>query len=91
MYKMKLQKISINRAWGFIFLLFFMSIISVLASFLMDQKLYKKQKNHNELEILKASFSHTRKELIDIKRNIVVNTEKFNLKRHSNVIIVKYE
>ncbi len=91
MYKIKSNKISINKSWKFIFLLFFMSIISVFASFLMDQKLYKKQKNHNELEILKASFSHTRKQLIDIKRNIVVNTEKFNLKRYSNVIIVKYE
>ncbi len=88
---MNLKKISINRTWKFIFLVFFMSINSVLASFFMDQKLYKKQTNHNQLEILKASFAHTRKELIDIKRNIVVNTEKFNLKRHSNVIIVKYE
>ena len=88
---MKLEKISINNSWKFLFLLFFMSITSVLASFLMDQKLYKKQKNNNELEILKASFSHTRKELIDIKRDIMINAEKFKLKRHSNVIIVKHE
>ena len=57
----------------------------------MDQKLYKKQKNNNELEILKASFSHTRKELIDVKRAVILNAEKFNLKKQSNVILVKYE
>ncbi len=57
----------------------------------MDQKLYKKQKNNNELEILKASFSHTRQELIDVKRAIILNAEKFNLKKQSNVILVKYE
>ena len=49
-------------------LFFMMSIISVFASLLMDQKLYIKQKNKNELEILKASFSIQRKELIDLKK-----------------------
>ena len=51
---------SFSRPWQFVMLFFLLSIISVFASFLMDQKLYIKQKNKNELEILKASFSiHT--------------------------------
>ena len=88
---MSFKNTSINNTWSFFFLIFFISIISVFASLLMDQKLYKKQKNNNELEILKASFSHTRKELIDVKRAIILNAEKFNLKKQSNVILVKYE
>ena len=88
---MNLKKITLNNSWKFLILVFFMSITSVFASLLMDQKLYKKQKNNNELEILKASFSHTRKELIDIKQTIMLNADKFNLKRNSNIIIVKNE
>ncbi len=88
---MSFKNTSINNTWSFFFLIFFISIISVFASLLMDQKLYKKQKNNNELEILKASFSHTRKELIDVKRAVILNAEKFNLKKQSNVILVKYE
>ncbi len=57
----------------------------------MDQKLYEKQKNNNELEILKASFSHTRKDLIDIKRTVILNAENFDFKKNSNIILVKYE
>jgi hypothetical protein len=68
-----------------------MSIISVFASLLMDQKLYKKQKNNNELEILKASFAQNRKELIDAKRKVIVNAEKFDFKKKSNIILIKYE
>ena len=36
---------SISRPWQFIMLFFMLSIISVFASLLMDQKLYIKQKN----------------------------------------------
>ena len=88
---MKLKKISLNNSWRVLSLLFFMSILSVFSSLLMDQKLYNKQKNNNELEILKASFSHTRKELTDVKRAIIFNAEEFDLKRNLNVILVKYE
>ena len=56
---------SISRPWQLIMLFFMLSVISVFASLLMDQKLYIKQKNKNELEILKASFSIQRKDLID--------------------------
>jgi len=88
---MNLKKTSINKTWIFFSLLFTMSIISVLASLLMDQKLYERQKNNNELEILKASFSHTRKELIDVKRVIILNAEKFDFTKSTNIILVKYE
>ena len=88
---MNFKNTSINNTWIFFSLFFMMSITSVLASLLMDQKLYKKQKNNTELEILKASFSHTRKELVDVKRSIILNAEKFDLKKNSNIILVKYE
>lgn len=88
---MNFKLFSINKTWIFISLLFLMSIVSVFASLLMDQKLYKKQKNNNELEILKASFSHTRKELIKIKRAALLNAEKFDLNKNPNIILVKYE
>ena len=91
MSNINFKNISINNTWKFFSLLFMMSITSVFASLLMDQKLYKKQKNNNELEILKASFSHNRKELIDVKRSIILNAEKFDLKKHSNIVLVKYE
>ena len=54
---------SISRPWQFIMLFFMLSIISVFASLLMDQKLYIKQKNKNELEILKASIFNSTKRL----------------------------
>ena len=88
---MILKKISISKTWRFFSLFFVMSIISVLASLVMDQKLYEKQKNNDEIEILKASFSHTRKALIDVKRAVVLNAEKFDFKKNPNIILVKYE
>ena len=88
---MQFKDISVNNSWRFFILLFFISILSVFASLLMDEKLYEKQKNDDELEILKASFSHTRKELIDVKRTVILNAEKFDFKKSSNIILVKYE
>lgn len=88
---MMFKNLLINNSWRIVALIFAMSIISVIASLLMDQKLYTKQENKNQLEILKAEFSHIRKELIDVKRKVILNAEKFELKRRSNVILVKYE
>tara|TARA_B100001057_G_scaffold458140_1_gene507085 strand:+ start:1439 stop:1720 length:282 start_codon:yes stop_codon:yes gene_type:complete len=82
---------SFSRPWQFIIFFFMLSIISVFASLLMDQKLYIKQKNNNELEILKASFSIQRKDLIDLKKIIMLNAEKFDFKRHQNIILISYE
>ena len=82
---------SFSRPWQFIILFFVLSIISVFASLLMDQKLYIKQKNKNELEILRASFSIQRKDLIDLKKTIMLNAEKFDFKRHQNIILISYE
>ena len=82
---------SFSRPWQFIILFFVLSIISVFASLLMDQKLYIKQKNKNELEILRASFSIQRKDLIDLKKIIMLNAEKFDFKRHQNIILISYE
>ena len=82
---------SISRPWQFIMLFFMLSIISVFASLLMDQKLYIKQKNKNELEILKASFSIQRKDLIDLKKIIMLNGENFDFKRQQNIILISYE
>ena len=82
---------SISRPWQFIMLFFMLSVISVFASFLMDQKLYIKQKNKNELEILKASFSIQRKDLIDLKKIIMLNAENFDFKRQQNIILISYE
>ena len=82
---------SFSRPWQFIMLFFMLSIISVFASLLMDQKLYVKQKNKNDLEILKASFSIQRKDLIDLKKIIMLNAEKFDFKRHQNIILISYE
>lgn len=82
---------SISRPWQLIMLFFMLSIISVFASLLMDQKLYIKQKNKNELEILKASFSIQRKDLIDLKKIIMLNAENFDLKRQQNIIFISYE
>ena len=88
---LKNNLLSISRPWRFIMLFFMMSIISVFASLLMDQKLYIKQKNKNELEILKASFSIQRKELIDLKKIIMINAENFDFKRNQNIILISYE
>ena len=88
---LKNNLLSISRPWRFIMLFFMMSIISVFASLLMDQKLYIKQKNKNELEILKASFSIQRKELIDLKKIIMINAENFGFKRNQNIILISYE
>ncbi len=88
---MTFKKISISKTWLLFSLFFFMSIISVLASLIMDQKLYESQRNNDELEILRASFSHTRKELIDVKRTIVLNAKKFDFKKKPNIILVKHE
>ena len=82
---------SFSRPWQFIMLFFMLSIISVFASLLMDQKLYIKQKNKSELEILKASFSIQRKDLIDLKKIIMLNAESFDFKRQQNIILVSYE
>tara|TARA_B100001287_G_C22584718_1_gene482657 strand:+ start:677 stop:958 length:282 start_codon:yes stop_codon:yes gene_type:complete len=88
---LKNNLLSISRPWQFIILFFMMSIISVFASLTMDQKLYIKQKNKNQLEILKASFSIQRKELIDLKKIIMVNAENFDFKRNQNIILIRYE
>ena len=88
---LKNNLLSFSRTWQFIMLFFLFSIISVFASLLMDQKLYIKQKNKNELEILKASFSIQRKDLIDLKKIIMLNAESFDLKRQQNIILVSYE
>ena len=85
------NNLSISRPWQFIMLFFMLSIISVFASLLMDQKLYIKQKNKNELEILKASFSIQRKDLIDLKKIIMLNAENFDFKRQQNIILISYE
>lgn len=82
---------SISRPWQLIMLFFVLSVISVFASLLMDQKLYIKQKNKNELEILKASFSVQRKDLIDLKKIIMLNAENFDFKRQQNIILISYE
>ena len=57
-----------------------MSLVSIMASLMMDQ-VYTKQKNKEKIEFLKASFSETRKELIDLKKGVIINAEKFNLKK----------
>ena len=88
---LKNNLLSFSRTWQFIMLFFLFSIISVFASLLMDQKLYTKQKNKNELEILKASFSIQRKDLIDLKKIIMLNAESFDLKRQQNIILISYE
>tara|TARA_B100000900_G_scaffold202321_1_gene171553 strand:- start:486 stop:767 length:282 start_codon:yes stop_codon:yes gene_type:complete len=88
---LKNNLLSISRPWQFIMLFFMTSIISVFASLLMDQKLYVKQKNKYELEILKASFSIQRKELIDLKKVIIINAENFGFKRNQNIILISYE
>tara|TARA_Y100001933_G_C18963675_1_gene549288 strand:- start:1210 stop:1491 length:282 start_codon:yes stop_codon:yes gene_type:complete len=88
---LKNNLLSFSRTWQFIMLFFLFSIISVFASLLMDQKLYIKQKNKNELEILKASFSIQRKDLIDLKKIIMLNAESFDLKRQQNIILISYE
>ena len=88
---MTFKKISISKTWLLFSLFFFMSIISVLASVIMDQKLYETQRNNDELVILRASFSHTRKELIDVKRTIILNAKKFDFKKNPNIILVKHE
>ena len=88
---LKNNLLSFSRTWKFIMLFFLFSIISVFASLLMDQKLYIKQKNKNELEILKASFSIQRKDLIDLKKIIMLNAENFDFKRQQNIILISYE
>ena len=88
---LKNNLLSFSRTWQFIMLFFLFSIISVFASLLMDQKLYIKQKNKNELEILKASFSIQRKDLIDLKKLIMLNAENFDFKRQQNIILISYE
>ena len=82
---------SFSRPWQLVMLFFLVSIISVFASLLMDQKLYIKQKNKNELEILKAKFSIQRKDLFDLKKIIMLNAESFDFKRQQNIILVSYE
>ena len=88
---LKNNLLSFSKTWQFIMLFFLLSIISVFASLLMDQKLYIKQKNKNELEILKASFSIQRKDLIDLKKIIMLNAENFDFKRQQNIILISYE
>ena len=88
---LKNNLLSFSKTWQFIMLFFLFSIISVFASLLMDQKLYIKQKNKNELEILKASFSIQRKDLIDLKKIIMLNAENFDFKRQQNIILISYE
>ena len=85
------KNILIHNSWRFLILFFSMSLVSVMASLMMDQKLYTKQKNKEKIEFLKASFSETRKELIELKKEVIINAEKFNLKKNSNVILIKYE
>ena len=85
------KNILIHNSWRFLILFFSMSLVSIMASLLMDQKLYTKQKNKEKIEFLKASFSETRKELIDLKKEVIINAEKFNLKKNSNVVLIKYE
>ena len=81
----------INIKWKILFLIFFMSASSVLASLLMDQKLYEKSKNNIEIEVLKARFANTRTDLVKLKRDLMIKAKAFNFKRNPNVIIVKYE
>ena len=88
---LKNNLLSFSRTWKFIMLFFLFSIISVFASLLMDQKLYIKQKNKNELEILKAKFSIQRKDLFDLKKIIMLNAENFDFKRQQNIILISYE
>ena len=85
------KNILINNSWRFLLLFFSMSLVSIMASLTMDQKLYTKQKNKEKIEFLKASFSETRKELIDLKKEVIINAEKFNLKKNPNVVLIKYE
>ena len=81
----------INIKWKILFLIFFMSASSILASLLMDQKLYQKSKNNIEIEILKARFANTRTDLIALKRGLMIKAEEFDFKRNSNIILVKNE
>jgi len=68
-----------------------MSASSVLASLLMDQKLYQKSKNNIEIEVLKARFANTRTDLIKLKRGLTIKAREFNFQRNPNIIIVKDE
>ena len=81
----------INIRWKILFLIFFMSASSVLASLLMDQKLYQKSKNNLEIEVLKARFANTRTDLIKLKRGLMIKAGEFNFQRNPNIIIVKDE
>ncbi len=81
----------INIRWKILFLIFFMSASSVLASLLMDQKLYQKSKNNIEIEVLKARFANTRTDLIKLKRGLMIKAREFNFQRNPNIIIVKDE
>ena len=81
----------INIRWKILFLIFFMSASSVLASLLMDQKLYQKSKNNIEIEVLKARFANTRTDLIKLKRGLTIKAREFNFQRNPNIIIVKDE
>ncbi len=81
----------INIKWKILFLIFFMSASSVLASLLMDQKLYQKSKNNIEIEVLKARFANKRTDLIKLKRDLMIKAGEFNFQRNTNIIIVKDE
>ncbi len=72
------------------FLLFIMSITSIISSLYMDQKLYQHQANNHQLEELKAQFSHTRKQLMSSKRNIIKSAQKFGFESDKkNIVFIK--
>ena len=50
------KNILIHNSWRFLILFFSMSLVSIMASLMMDQKLYTKQKNKEKNRVFKGFF-----------------------------------
>lgn len=94
--KLELEKKHVqSNLWKFSILLFFMALISVSSSFVLDEKLVQKNKNDKYLQQLKSSFVANKKKVNDLKSDLINNMKKkpfeFVEPKTNDIIIIRSE
>jgi len=62
--------------WKCSLALFFMALVSVCSSFLMDKKVIQKHENDKYLQQLKSSFVANKKRVNDLRNEIITRVQK---------------
>tara|TARA_B100001250_G_scaffold397684_1_gene405058 strand:+ start:259 stop:570 length:312 start_codon:yes stop_codon:yes gene_type:complete len=62
--------------WKCSLVLFFMALVSVYSSFLMDKKVIQKHENDKYLQQLKSSFVANKKRVNDLRNEIITRVQK---------------